>query len=176
LVGLDWAEDVQPPLSSLLFHMALKKVLVSSKSVEWGTPQNFYDKLNQEFNFTLDPCATNENHKCKKYFTKEDDGLSKDWSKDVVFMNPPYSRATTKVWIEKAYQESIKGAIVVCLIPANTSAIMWQEIIFPHAAQIRFIRGRLHFEGNKDCAPFSSAVIVFNSLAHYVEKFIWGRG
>ncbi|MEM0688369.1 DNA N-6-adenine-methyltransferase [Staphylococcus haemolyticus] len=61
----------------------------SSKSNEWTTPQYLFDELNEEFNFTLDPCATDENAKCSKYFTIEDDGLSKDWSNDVVFMNPP---------------------------------------------------------------------------------------
>ncbi len=64
----------------------------SSKSNEWTTPQYLFDELNDEFNFTLDPCATDENAKCSKYFTIEDDGLSKDWSNDVVFMNPPYGR------------------------------------------------------------------------------------
>ena len=64
----------------------------SSKSNEWTTPQYLFDELDDEFKFTLDPCATDENAKCSKYFTIEDDGLSKDWSKDVVFMNPPYGR------------------------------------------------------------------------------------
>lgn len=63
----------------------------SSNSNEWATPQNLFDELNDEFNFTLDPCATDENAKCSKYFTIENDGLSKDWSNEVVFMNPPYA-------------------------------------------------------------------------------------
>lgn len=50
-----------------------------SNSNEWSTPQVFYDKLNAEFGFTLDPCATDDNHKCDKYFTVDDDGLSQDW-------------------------------------------------------------------------------------------------
>ena len=62
----------------------------SSKTDLWSTPQDFYDKLNDEFHFTLDPCATDFNHKTKKYFTVEDDGLKQDWSNDIVFMNPPY--------------------------------------------------------------------------------------
>ena len=45
----------------------------------WATPQDFYDKLNEEFNFTLDPCATAENAKCERYFTPEINGLNQCW-------------------------------------------------------------------------------------------------
>lgn len=49
------------------------------ESDEWGTPKDFFEEINKEFGFNLDPCATEENHKCDRYFTKEDDGLLKDW-------------------------------------------------------------------------------------------------
>lgn len=55
------------------------EVMFSSKSDEWSTPQNIFDDLNQEFDFNLDPCSTEENHKCSFYFTKETDGLSQNW-------------------------------------------------------------------------------------------------
>jgi site-specific DNA-methyltransferase (adenine-specific) len=67
----------------------INKALFTSKTDNWATPQVFFDKLNEEFNFTLDPCATKENAKCKKYYTKEDDGLSKEWRNEIVFCNPP---------------------------------------------------------------------------------------
>ena len=57
----------------------INKGLMSSNTDEWATPQKLYDELNKEFNFTLDPCSTKENHKCSTYFTKEDDGLQKEW-------------------------------------------------------------------------------------------------
>lgn len=59
--------------------MANIDVMYMSKSNEWATPQDFFDELDKEFHFNLDPCATDENHKCERYFTKADDGLSKDW-------------------------------------------------------------------------------------------------
>ncbi|QGR79961.1 phage N-6-adenine-methyltransferase [Staphylococcus hominis] len=136
------------------------EVHYSSKSNEWATPQNLFDELNDEFNFTLDPCATDENAKCSKYFTIEDDGLSKDWSKDVVFMNPPYGREIKK-WIKKAYEESLNGATVVCLIPARTDTTYWHDFIFDKADDIRFLRGRLKFGGSKNSAPFPSAIVVY---------------
>ena len=57
----------------------MNKVLFSSNSDEWSTPQNIYNSLNAEFGFNLDPCATNENHKCERYFTKEQNGLLQNW-------------------------------------------------------------------------------------------------
>lgn len=66
--------------------------MFSSKSNEWSTPQAFYDELNKEFNFTMDPAATKENAKCDKYFTEEEDGLLQNWEGEVVFCNPPYGR------------------------------------------------------------------------------------
>lgn len=74
--------------------------LFSSKSTEWETPQAFYDELNTEFGFTLDPCATPENAKCAKFYTAADDGLKQDWTGETVFCNPPYGRELPK-WIEK---------------------------------------------------------------------------
>ena len=132
----------------------------SSKSNEWTTPQHLFDELNQEFNFTLDPCATEENAKCSKHFTIEDDGLSKDWSNDVVFMNPPYGREIKK-WIKKAYEESLNGATVVCLIPASTDTMYWHDFIFDKADDIRFLKGRLKFGNGKNSAPFPSAIVVY---------------
>ena len=132
----------------------------SSKSNEWTTPQHLFDELNQEFNFTLDPCATEENAKCSKHFTIEDDGLSKYWSNDVVFMNPPYGREIKK-WIKKAYEESLNGATVVCLIPARTDTMYWHDFIFDKADDIRFLKGRLKFGNGKNSAPFPSAIVVY---------------
>ena len=140
--------------------MVILDVHYSSKTNEWSTPQDFFDGLDKEFNFTLDPCSTSENAKCAKYFTVEDDGLKQDWSNDVVFMNPPYGREI-KHWIKKAYEESLNGATVVCLIPSRTDTTYWHDYIFGKAYDIRFVRGRLKFGGSKNSAPFPSAVIIY---------------
>lgn len=121
-----------------------------------ATPQAFFDKLNEEFHFELDVCATAENAKCAKFFTKDDDGLSQSW-KGVVFMNPPYGREIIK-WMQKAHWSSQCGATVVCLVPARTDTRWWHEYAIQH--EIRFIRGRLKFGDAKNSAPFPSAVVV----------------
>ena len=139
------------------------EVHYSSKSNEWSTPQKLFDEIDKEFNFTLDPCSTHENAKCSKHFTIEENGLEQDWSKDIVFMNPPYGRGI-RHWIEKAYKESNKGATVVCLIPARTDTTYWHDFIFGKADDIRFLRGRLKFGNSKNSAPFPSAVVVYRGV------------
>lgn len=152
--------------------MGLIKPMVSSKSNEWITPQWFFDELDKEFEFTLDPCATKENHKCKKYYTVDDNGLVKNWTNDVVFMNPPYG-GNTKQWIKKAWQSSCCGSTVVCLIVSSTDRSYWHDYIFPFASQIRFIRGRLKFSKSSSTAPFASAIIVFDKSKKYDPKIVY---
>ena len=59
--------------------MANLDVMYSSKTDQWATPQDFFDGLNAEFGFDLDPCADDQNHKCERYFTREQNGLLQDW-------------------------------------------------------------------------------------------------
>ena len=143
--------------------MALQKAMVSSKSNEWSTPQDLFDELDNEFGFTLDPCSTKENAKCKKFYTIEDDGLTKDWEREIVFMNPPYGGHTGE-WIKKAYFTGRCGGTVVCLIVSSTDRSYWHEYIFPYASEVRFIRGRLHFNNAKTSAPFASAIVIFQGI------------
>ena len=134
-------------------------LMFSSKNQSWETPLYFFDKINKEFNFTLDVCATKESAKCEKYFTPKEDGLKQKWE-GVCWLNPPYGREISK-WIEKAYKESLNGATVVCLIPSRTDTKYWHNYIFKYANEIRFIKGRLKFGDSKNSAPFPSALIVF---------------
>lgn len=141
------------------------KVHFSSKDQTWETPQDFFDKLNKEFNFTLDPCCTKETAKCDHYFTKEDNGLIRSWKNHIVFMNPPHGREI-KHWIKKAHDEFLKGNCkIVCLIPARTDTTYWHDYIFPlyykGQVEIRFLKGRLKFGNSKNSAPFPSAVVMF---------------
>lgn len=134
-------------------------VMFSSKSEMWSTPQDFFDKLDREFCFTLDSCATAENAKCEKFFSPEDDGLSKPWS-GVVWCNPPYCRQTGK-WVKKAYEESkSNGSTVVMLLPCRPDVSWFHDYILGKA-EIRFVRGRLKFGGCKNSAPFPSMVVIF---------------
>lgn len=92
----------------------MNSVHFSTGKDDWGTPQDLFDALNKEFNFTLDPCADDKNHKCDKYYTIEQDGLAQSWAGETVFCNPPYSRKTKTnagqiAWVEKCYKEATEG-------------------------------------------------------------------
>ena len=135
--------------------------MFSSKTNDWSTPQDFFEELNTEFQFTLDPCADKYNHKCEKYYTEEDDGLLQDWGGEIVFCNPPYGKAI-KDWVRKAYIEGCKpNTTVVMLIPARTDTTYFHDYIYHEAKEIRFIRGRLKFGNSKNAAPFPSMVVVY---------------
>ena len=127
-----------------------RNLMFSSKSNEWGTPQSFFDKLNKQHNFTLDPCATKDNAKCKKFYTVKDDGLSKSWVGETVFLNPTYGKQL-KHWRRKAYEESRNAnTTVVLLCPSRTDTQYFHNYMMK-ASELRFVKGRLKFEsGNKE--------------------------
>lgn len=132
-------------------------------STEWETPQAFFDTLNEEFHFTLDACASDDNAKCLCYFTAHHDGLDRDWSNDTIWMNPPYDRTVGK-WVAKVYREAQKGSTVVVLIQARSADTqMWHDYVM-RASEWRLVKGRLQFL--KDGKPgtgsnISSIVVVF---------------
>ena len=124
----------------------------------WETPQHVFDELNQEFRFDIDVCATKKNTKCATFFSPEMDGLKQEWE-GTCWMNPPYGRAIGD-WVKKAYESSLKnGVTVVCLLPARTDTKWWHDYCM--RGEIRFIKGRLKFEGGKNSAPFPSAIVIF---------------
>lgn len=137
------------------------QVMFSSTTDEWATPKDFFDTLNEEFDFTLDPCASTDNAKCDKFYTKEQDGLKQDWSGERVFCNPPYGKVIGD-WVKKCSEEAKKpNTHVVALIPARTDTRYFHEFIYRKAREVRFVKGRLKFGGCKNSAPFPSMVVVF---------------
>ena len=136
------------------------KVLYSSKEEKWATPQDFFDKLNDEFHFTLDAAASPDNAKCPVYFTEEQDGLAQSWGGHTVWCNPPYCRKTG-AWVKKAYEEHrCTGCTIVMLLPSRTD-VRWFHDYILGKAEIRFIKGRLKFGGSKNSAPFPSIVVIY---------------
>jgi len=129
----------------------------SSKTDLWATPQDFFDKYNAIYKFEIDVCALPENAKCSKFFSPEQNGLLQEW-KGVCWMNPPYGK-TIKEWVKKAYESSLAGAKVVCLLPARTDTKWWHDYCMN--GKVEFIKGRLKFGDSKNSAPFPSAIVIF---------------
>nr|DAJ94256.1 MAG TPA: DNA N-6-adenine-methyltransferase [Caudoviricetes sp.] len=140
-----------------------KDVIFSSKSDMWETPQYFFDKLDEKFHFDIDVCATKENAKCKKYYTREQDGLLQEWQ-GTCWCNPPYGREIIK-WVRKASISAKNGATVVMLVPARTDTKWFHEYIYKkEKVKIKFIKGRLKFGNEKNPAPFPSMLVLFESF------------
>ena len=136
-----------------------ENVIYSSNSDEWETPYDVFERLNEEFHFTLDPCATVTNAKCEKFYSKQENGLEKNWGGEKVFCNPPYSEVAK--WAKKAYEESKKPeTVVVLLVPSRTDTRWFHDYVYHHA-EIRFVRGRLKFSNTKSNAPFPSMIAIF---------------
>ena len=144
--------------------------MFSSKNNKWCTPRDFFIKLNKEFNFTLDPCATERSALCDKFFTSDEDGLKQSWKGERVFCNPPYGREISK-WVYKSLAEVCNGCeLVVMLIPARTDTRYFHDYILGKT-EIRFLKGRLKFidldfQGDEkdrkvSSAPFPSMLVIY---------------
>jgi len=129
----------------------------SSRTPEWSTPDDLFGELNDVFHFDLDACASRANAKCARFFTKEQDALEQHWQ-GTVWMNPPYGREIAK-FMCKAYEASLVGATVVCLVPSRTDTAWWHR--FARRGQIIYLGGRLKFGGAQTSAPFPSAIVIF---------------
>jgi len=103
---------------------------------DWATPKEFYNKLNEEFEFDFDPCPLHSDF----------DGLAIDWA-ERNFVNPPYSTKLKEMFVKKAIDEAKKGRMSVMLLPVSTSTKLFHDFILPNCTELRFIKGRLRFEG-----------------------------
>ena len=136
------------------------RVMSSSEDMTWATPQQWFDYLNLEFKFTLDPCCVTETAKCQLFYTPETNGLAHSWAGHTVFMNPPYGKDIIR-WMRKAYEECRNnGVLVVAFVPARVDTEWWHEYA-AKASDIRFPRGRVKFAGADASAPFPVAVVIF---------------
>jgi phage N-6-adenine-methyltransferase len=141
----------------------------SSATGLWRTPQWLFDELDAEFGFGLDVCATGSDAKCSVFYTPEQDGLKQEW-RGVCWCNPPFGRGIGE-WVKKAYGSSRDGSVVVCLLPVRSDTEWWHRWVM-QASEIRFVRGRVHFdmpEGvtmrGHNC-PFPSAIVVFRPISN----------
>ncbi|HZQ11012.1 MAG TPA: DNA N-6-adenine-methyltransferase [Anaerolineae bacterium] len=132
----------------------------AAKSYEWETPPEIFNPLDREFGFTTDVAASDLNTKCKHYYTIREDGLKQEW-RGVCWMNPPYGQQLN-LWMRKAYESALNGAVVVCLIPSRTDTRWWHE--YAMRGIIRFIKGRIRFVGSPHPAPFPSSIIILDPI------------
>lgn len=135
--------------------MSPGRTLFSSATAHWATPSDVYTALDAEFGFTLDPCPLHGGDR----LIMENDGLARSWGGERVYCNPPYGRGVGR-WLAKASEADV----AVYLLPARTDTAWWHQFAVA-ATEIRFLRGRLKFGGNKNGAPFPSVVLVYRETS-----------
>lgn len=139
--------------------MGIEKNAFKSKSTEYETPDDIFKPLQKEFNIILDVCATGKNKKCNKYYDIDIAAFKQDWYKiGNAWMNPPFGK-NLKKWVEKAYKESQKGIVVVCLLPVRSNTNWWHEYCMK--GEIRFLRGEIKFNNMKRGLWLPFAIVIF---------------
>ena len=128
------------------------KVHYMSTNVHVRTPKYILESLRKEFGDLYDPCPIHGT-----------DGLVTDWESPA-YVNPPYGSELPK-WTKKALEEYKKGCVIILLLPARTDTAWFHDDILPYATEIRFIRGRIRFEGYRSGAPFPSMIVIFEERA-----------
>ncbi len=141
----------------------------SSATDQHATPRAFAAKLVEGYGITLDVCADASNAVVPDFFSKEQDGLTQEWT-GVCWMNPPYGRDIGK-WTRKAAESASKGATVICLLPSRTDT-KWFQDAFNSASEVTFLSGRLKFGDVKNSAPFPSVVIVFRPETSDFDPYV----
>lgn len=156
----------------------VSRALLTSNSDEWETPHDFWTRLDAEFDFVLDAAAQPENAKCARHISSG--YLESDWAEiaegGAVWINPPFSDLghSTKV-IDKCIETARNGSIVVFLGPARTDT-RWFQKAFAHAAELRFVSGRLRFGNAKNSAPFPTALFIFRPGIEGVKTVTYFAG
>ncbi len=128
----------------------------------WETPPDLFNPLNDEFHFNLEACANDENHKLPLYFTEKTNGLLQEWSPRTCWVAAPYDNPTP--WVRKAYEETLKGATVVCLLREDSSTNWFQNWVFNKASEIRLLKKRPRFlykNTEKGTPPTSSILAIY---------------
>ena len=139
-------------------------VRFQSRFQAWATPPAFFATIDREFGFTLDVCALPDNAKCPRFYSPAEDGLKQAWE-GVCWCNPSYGKEIAQ-WVSKARDSAASGAAtVVCLVPARTDTRWWHELVLPHAAEVRYVRGRLRFGDAVSSASFPSALVIYRPAA-----------
>lgn len=147
--------------------------LYSSEDSSWATPQDIYDKLNKMFGpFNLDPAASDDNHKCEKYYTRTDNGLRQSWYGHLTFLNPPYGNQIIK-WVRKCCNERYHTKLICALLPSRTDTQWWHEYVLNKANSLHFVRGRIKFEGSYNSAPFPSVIAIYLPAEPEISSLIY---
>ena len=145
-------------------------------SDEYYTPMEIVRSLGH---FDLDPCAAPGRYTADTLYTKEDDGLTKEWI-GRVWLNPPYSQPLLRLFLEKMAEHN-NG---IALLFNRCDNLMFHEIVFKKATAMKFLRKRIRFirpDGTQAGSPSCGSVLIAFGMLNSIllqdssldGKFIW---
>lgn len=165
--GRKACKSMQPDIKLWPVHGVIIKIMgkfngkFESNKQDWETPENLFETLNREFNFTLDVAASGNNKKCNKFISENEDAMKKTWGKNICWLNPPYGKGyKISAWVKKSYDESQNGSTVVMLIPARTNTNWFHDYCLKYG-EVRFIKGRPKFVGAVHGLPQPLCFVIF---------------
>jgi site-specific DNA-methyltransferase (adenine-specific) len=128
---------------------------------DWETPVELFNEVNEEFHFTLDVAASEQNKKVERFISQDQDAMTVSWGTNTCWLNPPYGKGyRLSEWVGKAYKESLTGATTVMLIPARTNTNWFQDYCLKYG-EVRFVRGRPKFGGADHGLPQPLCFVIF---------------
>ena len=136
--------------------------------------------LHERFRFTVDAAASTANARLPRYWTAENDALSRPWAGERVWCNPPYSAGSLERWVGKALFDMdspcTAADLIVMLVPANrTEQRWWQELVEPYRDRgegfsVEFLPGRMRFLRNgapaiaaNERPPFGCCLLIWGA-------------
>ncbi len=131
---------------------------------EWETPLKLFKAFDDVYHFDLDACASKDNHKCDFYFTKNEDYTSIELpTRNKIWMNPPYSRGNINKCMKKAYDDSLKGHLVVCLVRDDPTTGWYEEFVDNKALVILRLKKRVKFVNGNSGYNFPCCVVIYDN-------------
>jgi len=174
-----WQKKTTPTLTperqrALARKAGPRGALYLSLDQAWRTPRPLFVQLDEEFGFSLDAAALSTNALCASWLGPDHpnphrrDALRGDHWADIaheagpgwVFVNPPYGAGIGE-WSARAAATATAKTGVVALLPARTDTTWWHRDVLDRSAEIRFIKGRLHFSDSGLPAPFASVLVIW---------------
>lgn len=138
-----------------------------TKRDEWITPKTLFDEICLKYDVSpgLDVAAEYGNQKCFRFYSKEEDSLSRNFPLYDFWCNPPYSQITK--FVEHCYKQHLRNNVTgVMLTFAKTDTRWWHNYV-EDKAEVHFLKGRIKFvnpvtkEISKNSAPYPSCVIIW---------------
>ena len=151
-------------------------VTFNSGNNEWYTPEKYIDLAREVLGaIDLDPAScelANETVKAERFYSEQDDGLTKEWT-GRVWMNPPYGSDLIGQFTEKFAKEYTAGNITEGIVLVNNATeTAWFCNMMTAASAVVFPRGRIRYNSptKESNAPIQGQAFIY--FGEHYNRFL----